>query len=130
MSPTRVFGLREAMTRAPSPIQIGVVALAVVLALAIFAVAVVVERFGDAPLFLFAVPLALAAVGWGLRGGVLLGVVTSLLVVAWWVERSYPGGGAWLSSRVVTCLVIGVLLGWFAESRHQLLRAIAHHREC
>jgi len=130
MSPARLFGLREAMTRAPSPIQIGVVGLSIVLAAAIFAVAVAVERFGDAPLFLFAVPLALAAVGWGLRGGILLALLTSLLVVAWWVERSYPGGGAWLSSRVVTCLLIGALLGWFAESRHQLLRAIAHHREC
>jgi cyclic di-GMP phosphodiesterase len=129
MSPTRLLGLREAMTSAPSPIQIGVVGLAIVLAAAIFAVAGAVERFGDAPLFLLAVPLALAAVGWGLRGGLLLGLLSSLFVVAWWVERSYPGGGAWLSSRVVTCLLIGALLGWFAESRHQLLRTIAHHRE-
>ena len=52
MSPTRMFGLREAMTRAPSPIQIGVVGLAVLLAVAIFAVGVAVERFGDAPFFL------------------------------------------------------------------------------
>ena len=130
MSPTRVFGLREAMTRAPSPIQIGVVGLAVLFAVAIFAVSVVVERLGDSPLFLFAVPLALAAVGWGLRGGVTLGVLTALLATAWWVERAYPGGGAWLSSRVATCLFIGALLGWFAESRYQLIRAIAHHREC
>ena len=118
------------MTRAPSPIEVGVVGLAVLSAVAIFAVAVTVERFGDAPLFMLSVPLALAAVGWGLRGGIALGVLTSLLAAAWWVERSYPGGGTWLSSRVVTCLLIGVLLGWFAESRHQLMRAIAHHREC
>jgi len=124
-----MFGLREAMARAPSPIQIGVVGLAVLLAVAIFAVGVAVERFGDAPFFLFAVPLALASVGWGLRGGVVLGVLTSLLATAWWVERSHPGGGAWLSSRIVTCLFIGVILGWFAESRHGLMRAIAHHRE-
>jgi len=82
MSPTRTFGLREAMARAPSPIQIGVVGLAVLLAVAIFAVAVSAERFADAPLFLFAVPLALASVGWGLRGGVALGVLTSLLAAA------------------------------------------------
>jgi len=130
MLPTRSFGLREAMARPPSPIQIGIVGLAVLLAVAIFGVAVVVERFGDAPLFLFAVPLALASIGWGLRGGMVLGVLTSLLAGAWWVERSYPGGGAWLSSRVFTCLLIGLLLGWFAESRHRLMRAIAHHREC
>ena len=117
------------MTRTPSPIQIGVVGLAVLLAVAIFVVAVTVDRSGDAPLFLFAVPLALAAVGWGLRGGVALGLLTSLLAAAWWVEESYPGGGAWISARVITCLLIGVLLGWFAESRHQLMRAIALHRE-
>jgi putative two-component system response regulator len=127
---TRTAGLREAMARAPSPVQVGVVGFAILITVAIFGVGIVVERFGDAPLFLFAVPLALAAMGWGLRGGVILGVLTSLFAVAWWVDRSYPGGGAWVSSRVITCLLIGVLLGWFAESRHQLLRAIAHHREC
>lgn len=125
-----MFELRRAMTRAPSSIQVGVVGLAVLIAVAIFAVAVAVERFGDAPLFMLSVPLALAAVGWGLRGGIVLGVLTSLLAAAWWVERSYPGGGTWLSSRVVTCLLIGLLLGWFAESRHQLAQAIAHHRQC
>jgi len=91
MSHTRTFGLREAMARAPSAIQIGVVGLAVLLAVAIFAVAVSAERFGDAQLLLFAVPLALASVGWGLRGGVALGVLSSLLAAAWWVERSHPG---------------------------------------
>jgi putative two-component system response regulator len=118
------------MTRATSRVQTGVVGLAVLLTVAIFAVAVTVERFGDAPLFLFTMPLVIAAMGWGLRGGVILGVVTSLFAAAWWVESGYPGGGAWLSSRVITCLLIGLLLGWFAESRHQLLRAVAHHREC
>ena len=130
MLPTRSFGLREAMARPSSPIQIGVVGLAVLLAVAVFTFGVAVERFGDAPLFLFAVPLALASIGWGLRGGVLMGMLSSLLATAWWIERSYPGGVVWLSSRVVTCLLIGVLLGWFADSRQQLIRAIARHREC
>ena len=124
-----MFRLREAATETPSLSQIGVAGLAVLIALAIFVVGLSVERFGDAPLFLFAIPLALASVGYGLPGGVGMGVLTSLLAAAWWVEQSYPGGVAWLSSRVVTCLLIGALLGWFADSRHALARAIANHRE-
>lgn len=122
-------GLREELTRVPSPIQIGVVGLAVLLSVGILVVGVTVERFGDAPLFLFAFPLALASVGWGLRGGIALGILTSLLATVWWVESGYYHGAVWLVSRVITCLLLGILLGWFAESRHQLLRAIAHHRE-
>ena len=125
----RMSRLREAAAGTPSLSQIGVVGLAVLLAFAIFVVSLSVERFEDALLFLLAVPLALASVGYGLRGGAGMGVLASLLAAAWWVEQGYPGGVAWLSSRVVTCLLIGALLGWFADSRHALTRAIAHHRE-
>ncbi len=99
------------------------------LSVAIFVVAVTMERFGDASLFLFAVPLALASVGWGLRGGIAFGILTSLLATTWWVESGYHDGAVWLLARVITCLLLGALLGWFVESRHQLMRSIAHHRE-
>ena len=83
----------------------------------------------DAPLLLLAVPLALASIAYGLRGGIGMGILTSLVVAAWWVAERQYGGVAWLSSRAITCLFIGTVLGWFAESRQQLTRAIAHHRE-
>jgi len=100
-----------------------------VLALVIFGLAVAVESVGDAPLFVFAVPLALAAVGWGVRGGLILGLLTALLATAWWVEHGRPDGAAWLASRVATLVLLGLLLGWLADSRRRLLRAIARHRE-
>jgi PAS domain S-box-containing protein len=105
------------------------VVAAVLLALAIFGISVSVERFGDAPLFLFAVPLGLAAIGYGLRGGIGMGVLTATLAALYWAERGYPEGVAWLSSRTLACIAIGALLGWFAQSRQALSRAIAHHRE-
>lgn len=44
-------------------------------------------------------------------------------------RTGHHGGVVWLSSRVVTCLLIGGLLGWFVDSRHALARAISRHRE-
>lgn len=107
----------------------GIVGIGVLLALAIHVFAVSVERFGDAPLFLLAVPLALASMAYGLRGGIGMAALASLLAAAWWIETGYPGGVVWISSRVVTYLLIGALLGWFADSRQALARAIAQHRE-
>ena len=125
----RMFRLREAVTGTPSLSRIGVVTLAFLLVLAIYVVSVTVERFGDAPLFMLAVPLGLAAIAYGLTGGIAMGLLASTLAAAWWAEQGYPGGLAWLSSRAVTCLLIGAVLGWFADSRHALARAIANHRE-
>jgi PAS domain S-box-containing protein/putative nucleotidyltransferase with HDIG domain len=120
---------RGAGTVTLSPSRLGLLVLAVLLTLTIYVVGVSFERYDDAPLLLLPVPLALASIAYGLRGGLAMGGFTSLVAAAWWIERSHPGGVEWLSSRVLSCLLIGGLLGWFVDSRHALARAIARHRE-
>jgi PAS domain S-box-containing protein len=117
------------VTAASRRSRLALLVLAVLFTLAIYLVGVSVERYDDAPLLLTSIPVALASIAYGLRGGITMGVLTSLAATAWWVERDQYGGVEWLSSRVATCLLIGALLGWFVDSRQTLARAISRHRE-
>lgn len=128
MSPARSLPLRTTPTGVQPLTRVGIAAVALLLTLTIYVIGMSVDHT-DAPLLLLAVPLALASIAYGMRGGIGMGILTSLVTAAWWVAERQYGGMAWLSSRVITCLFIGALLGWFAESRQQLTRAIAHHRE-
>jgi PAS domain S-box-containing protein len=128
MSPARPAGLRKAVTVAASLGRAALLAVAVLLAAGIYALAASVERIHDAPFFFLVVPIALASIAYGLKGGIGMGVLASLLTTAWWADGQ-PGGLVWLSSRVVTCLLIAALLGWFVESRQALARSLAQHRE-
>ena len=104
-------------------------ASAVVLSLAIFALSSTNDRLGDAPLFLFAITLTLGALAYGLRGGVALGVLTSALASVWWLDNGQIGGTAWIVSRTLTSIVIGGLLGWFVDTRERLVRELENHSE-
>lgn len=129
MSPVRALRLRGAATRTASLGRLVVLVLAVLATLGIYVVGAAVEGSAGAALLLLVVPLALAAIAYGKRGGIGMGVLASLAAAAWWVEQGNHGGPAWLSSLVITCLLIGALLGWFVDSRQGLARAIARHRE-
>ncbi len=99
------------------------------LAIAIYGVGFLDARVGDAPLFLFGVPLVVAAFAYGIAGGAALGLATAGLACAWWLQHDQSGGVAWVVSRTVTCVLMGSVLGWFADSRQALARRIAHHEE-
>jgi PAS domain S-box-containing protein len=109
--------------------RLGMAAFALLLAVAVYALAVASEGLGDAPLFLLVVPLALCSLACGVRGGLGLGLFGSLLATAWWLQEGQPGGAAWYVSRVCTYLLLGALLGWAMDSRRRLLRELAHHTE-
>ena len=96
---------------------------------AVYALASSQPGLGDAPLFLFAVPLALCAMGFGVRGGLAYGVFGSVVATTWWIDHGHPGGLPWLSTRAAALLCIGLLLGWFSDSRQALLRELASHAE-
>ena len=104
-------------------------AAAAILALGVFALGFIDQSLGDAPLFLLVMPIALASVAYGIGGGVLLGLFASGLAGVWWSRHGFAGGVAWLLSRSVSCVLVGGVLGWFADSRQGLVRQIAHHRE-
>lgn len=76
----------------------------------------------------FLLPVALFALGWGLRGGVLAGLVAGLLTLAWVVIDDVDLSALGWLSRLVPQLVVGALLGQAAdhiEASQQARRAHA-----
>ena len=91
--------------------QATVVAGALVLAVGIYLFAIYSSDFGDAPLFLLVVPMALMAFAYGLKGGIVSTLVGSGLATAWWIGKDYPGGASWYCSRIAGPLPAPVLTG-------------------
>jgi PAS domain S-box-containing protein len=107
--------------------RIGTAAAIALLALAIYFAGLSSDRFSDHPLILLTLPLALAAIAFGRKGGFAAGVIASTLATVWWMQDAGPGGMAWLGARALTYLMIGVVLGWVVDSRQRLVRKLAHH---
>ena len=57
------------------------------------------EGFGEAVLFGFVISLTLAAGGFGLRGGLLVGLLCGCLAAVWWLQHGQYEGTAGGSSR-------------------------------
>ena len=75
-------------------------AVALASALAIFVISEVTgRRFGEAVLFGFVISLTLAAGGFGLRGGLLVGLLCGCLAAVWWLQHGQYEGTAWIVSR-------------------------------
>lgn len=106
---------------------IGVAAL--LLGLVVYVLAVESDRFGDAPLFLLVVPMALSAFAFGLGGGLVSTALGSALALAWWLEKGRPGSWPWATSRILTYLVLGALLGLLIDSRRALWRTLEQQAE-
>jgi PAS domain S-box-containing protein len=105
-------------------------AAALTSALAIFVISEVTgRRFGEAVLFGFVISLTLAAGGFGLRGGLVVGLVCGCLAAVWWLQHGQYEGTAWIVSRAAACITMGVLLGWFLDQTRRLLDDLAHHQE-
>ena len=98
-------------------------AVALASALAIFVISEVTgRRFGEAILFGFVISLTLAAGGFGLRGGLLVGLLCGCLAAVWWLQHGQYEGTAWIVSRAAACIAVGVLLGWFLDQARRLLQ--------
>lgn len=99
------------------------------LQLLLTAAAISSDRLGEHPLILMMLPLAVAAVGFGLRGALSAGLLASILTMVWWLDTGSPGGVFWLAARMVIYLVVALVLGWVVDSRARLLRKFEHHNE-
>jgi PAS domain S-box-containing protein len=103
-----------------------------IVAASLVAVVVVVSGSADGWLddhafTLITIPVALACVRFGLRGGVASALAASVLASVWWAQHGEPGDALWLTSRVATYVVLAVTLGWLIDSRARLLRRLTHH---
>ena len=110
--------------------RVVLMAAAVASALAFFAISETTPpRFGEAVLFGFVISLTLAAGGFGLRGGLVVGILCSGLAASWWLQHDEYEGTVWVVSRAAVCISVGVLLGWFLDQARRLLQDLAHHHE-
>jgi PAS domain S-box-containing protein len=101
----------------------------VVLAVLILAGSLAAGAIGDSLLLALALPLVLGASAYGTRGGAVFSVLCFALAAVWWLVEGTPGGVVWLGSRLVVLLGIGLLLGWFVDSRRALIQELASHAE-
>jgi hypothetical protein len=97
--------------------------LTVAVAVALFA-AVVVLRFAvqtpqDPVTLLFCLPVALLAMAFGLRAGLLAGLTGVLLIVLWVGVRQVDLSALGWATRIVPILLLGVLLGDAADRLHR-----------
>ena len=104
-----------------------VLALAVagVLYAAVLALRLFVGGPVDAYSMLFALPVALVAITFGLRAGVAAGLVAVGLIVVWVVVRDVSLGPTGWASRAVPMLLLGLVLG---DASDRLSRAEAERR--
>lgn len=112
--------------------------LAVVVALfaAVFGLRLATDDPGDVVAMLYTLPIALAAVAFGRRGGVAAGLVGVALVVAWVLLVDVHVSPVGWASRCLPLLLLGALLGDATDrlqrtedERLALERAAERHRD-
>jgi PAS domain S-box-containing protein/putative nucleotidyltransferase with HDIG domain len=107
----------------PLPAFTPVRALALVLTMfgGVFALRVAHSNVADADEIIYVLPIAVAALRFGLRGGLAAAVLAIALVLAWDLPRGAGAlGASGYVSRGVAFLVLGVLLGLFVDQRRRL----------
>jgi hypothetical protein len=87
------------------------VALAVALFAGVFALRLTNRDSGDAVSLLFTLPIALLATTFGLRGGLVAGLVATLMLVLWVFRAGVDLSPLGWASRLAPLLLLGYLLG-------------------
>jgi PAS domain S-box-containing protein len=83
----------------------------------------------DAVVIMFVVPVAILALEFGLRGGILGSIVALLLAGAWHSADASGISGLGYAARALTFLVLGAGIGQVADVRRRLERDLRHARD-
>jgi PAS domain S-box-containing protein/putative nucleotidyltransferase with HDIG domain len=86
------------------------------------------DEVADGMLVLFVIPIAICAMEFGLRGGLLAagGAVVLLIVYELAFDASELGAFG-ITTRAIACIIVGVLLGRLADQRRGLQVAVERH---
>jgi diguanylate cyclase (GGDEF)-like protein/PAS domain S-box-containing protein len=95
-------------------------AIAVGLFAAIFCLRFLVGTAGDAVSFLYVIPIVIAAIATGTRGGLIAGAIAFLLSCSWVIAEGISVGPLGYMVRIGVFLLIGGLVGRFASSLRRL----------
>jgi len=87
---------------------------------AIFVASVYDAGARDAARLLFVLPIVLAAIGFGTRGGLLAALVATGLVIRWDSAGGAHIAPLGLAARAVVFLLMGGVMGWFIDARRRL----------
>ena len=94
----------------------------------VFALRVAHSNAADADEIIYVLPIAVAALRFGLRGGLAAAVLAIALVLAWDLPRSGGTlGASGYISRGAAFFVLGLLLGLFVDQRQRLERRLTHY---
>jgi PAS domain S-box-containing protein/putative nucleotidyltransferase with HDIG domain len=116
------------MIRQETPPRWRLAALSAALFAAILGLRLVDESTADALLVLFVIPIAICAMEFGLRGGlVAAGGAIVLLVVYEVVVDAQDIGALGVATRGAACLIVGVLLGGVSDERRALAAKLDQH---
>jgi hypothetical protein len=112
------------------------VGVAAALFAAIFGLRFTVDSVQEPVLLLFCLPVALLAVAFGLRGGLLAGLASVLLVAVWVAAEQVDLSALGWATGMVPILLLGVLLGDAVDrlrrsesERRRLAAAAQRHRD-
>ncbi len=105
------------------------IAIALIATAAVYALRYVDNNVADVPLLLLALPLALCAVRFGLKGGVLSAILGIGITTAWYVHGDIETGPIGYLSQATALLVVGGLVGHFADQRRALEAQLSRHEE-
>ncbi|HEX5512610.1 MAG TPA: hypothetical protein VFX41_12925, partial [Actinomycetales bacterium] len=112
------------------------IVVAVVLFAGVFVLRLLTDNPADVVTTLYTLPIALLAVTFGVRGGLVSGVVGVVLVVVWAVSRDIDISALGWAARCLPLLLLGVLLGQASDriadsesERLALERAAERHRD-
>jgi hypothetical protein len=115
--------IREAdVNRTPLPIPFAgrrraAVVLAIGLFAGIFATRLVIH--GTEPITAFLIfPVALLAMAYGLRAGILAGLISIVLTVAWVALQGVSLSALGWAGRIVPVVLLGALIGWTTDREH------------
>ena len=112
------------------------VAIAALLYVGVFALRLAEDAVEDPITLLFCLPIALLAVAFGLRVGVVAGVIGVVLLAVWVLVDGVNLSAVGWATRVVPMVLLGELLGDAADrlrrseaARHRLEAAAQRHRD-
>jgi PAS domain S-box-containing protein/putative nucleotidyltransferase with HDIG domain len=105
------------------------VAIALVATAVVYALRYLDNNVADVPLLLLALPIALCAVRFGFVGGVLAALLGLAMTTAWYVHGDIEAGPVGYLSQATALLVVGGLVGRFADQRRALEAKISRHEE-
>jgi PAS domain-containing protein len=105
------------------------VGLALLLASAVYFLRLLDARVADVPLLLFVVPIALCAVRFGLRGGLLSAGLGFALTSLGYLTGGIAIGVIGYASQATVLFVVGGVVGHFADQLRTLERHLRRHEE-